>query len=113
MALQLYDLAGAESERRFSPYCWRTKLALMHKGLKFEPSRGDLRTKTRSRSPGKAVCRCWSTAIMSFSIPGRLRLILRTLMQIARRCFAARGAARLRDLSMLGRTRFGRRVFCG
>ena len=36
MALQLYDLAGAEPERRFSPYCWRTKLALMHKGLAFE-----------------------------------------------------------------------------
>src|ERR1700719_2913039 len=36
MALQLYDLAGAESERRFSPYCWRIKLALMHKGLPFD-----------------------------------------------------------------------------
>ena len=36
MGLQLYDLAGAEAERRFSPYCWRTKLALMHKGLSFD-----------------------------------------------------------------------------
>ncbi len=36
MALQLYDLAGAEPKRRFSPCCWRTKLALMHKGLAFE-----------------------------------------------------------------------------
>ena len=36
MGLQLYDLAGAEAERRFSPYCWRTKLALMHKGLAFD-----------------------------------------------------------------------------
>jgi glutathione S-transferase len=33
MGLQLYDLAGADPERRFSPYCWRTKLALAHKGL--------------------------------------------------------------------------------
>ena len=33
MGIQLYDLAGAEPERRFSPYCWRTKLALAHKGL--------------------------------------------------------------------------------
>ncbi|WNG32225.1 glutathione S-transferase family protein [Archangium violaceum] len=32
----LYDLAGAEEDRRFSPYCWRTKLALAHKGLAFE-----------------------------------------------------------------------------
>ena len=36
MGLQLYDLAGAELERRFSPYCWRIKLALMHKGLPFD-----------------------------------------------------------------------------
>src|SRR5271166_3048109 len=33
---QLYDLAGAEAERRFSPYCWRAKMALMHKGLPFD-----------------------------------------------------------------------------
>ena len=31
--LTLYDLAGAQSERRFSPYCWRIRLALAHKGL--------------------------------------------------------------------------------
>jgi glutathione S-transferase len=32
----MYDLAGAEPERRFSPFCWRTKMALAHKGLEFE-----------------------------------------------------------------------------
>ena len=32
----MYDLAGAEADRRFSPYCWRTKMALKHKGLDFE-----------------------------------------------------------------------------
>ena len=36
MAIKLYDLAGAEDERRFSPYCWRAKMALKHKGLDFE-----------------------------------------------------------------------------
>jgi glutathione S-transferase len=36
VAIQLYDLAGAEDDRRFSPYCWRTKMALKHKGLEFE-----------------------------------------------------------------------------
>ena len=36
MALRLYDLAGAEPERRFSPYCWRIKMALAHKGLSFD-----------------------------------------------------------------------------
>lgn len=36
MTLVLYDLAGADASRRFSPYCWRTKLALAHKGLPVE-----------------------------------------------------------------------------
>ena len=36
VALKLYDLAGAEPERRFSPYCWRIKMALAHKGLPFD-----------------------------------------------------------------------------
>jgi glutathione S-transferase len=31
--LDLYDLAGAEEDRRFSPYCWRVRLALAHKDL--------------------------------------------------------------------------------
>jgi glutathione S-transferase len=34
--LRLYDLAGAEDERRFSPYCWRIRMALAHKGLPVE-----------------------------------------------------------------------------
>ena len=36
MAITLYDLAGAEAERRFSPFCWRAKMALAHKGLAVE-----------------------------------------------------------------------------
>jgi glutathione S-transferase len=36
MAIKMYDLAGAEPDRRFSPYCWRIKLSLKHKGLDFE-----------------------------------------------------------------------------
>ena len=36
MAIKLYDLTGAEDDRRFSPYCWRVKMALMHKGLAFD-----------------------------------------------------------------------------
>ncbi len=33
---KLYDLAGADPSLRFSPYCWRIKLALAHKNLPFE-----------------------------------------------------------------------------
>jgi glutathione S-transferase len=32
----LYDLAAADDGLRFSPYCWRVKLALAHKNLPFE-----------------------------------------------------------------------------
>jgi len=34
--IQLYDLCGAEEDRRFSPYCWRIRMALAHKGLPVE-----------------------------------------------------------------------------
>ncbi|MEH6470361.1 MAG: glutathione S-transferase family protein [Halopseudomonas sp.] len=33
MPITLYDLAGSDDSSRFSPYCWRTKLSLAHKGL--------------------------------------------------------------------------------
>src|ERR1700733_13700514 len=36
MAITMYDLAGTEANRRFSPYCWRAKMALAHKGLEVE-----------------------------------------------------------------------------
>lgn len=36
MAITMYDLAGAEPNRRFSPFCWRARMALAHKGLEVE-----------------------------------------------------------------------------
>jgi len=36
MAITLYDLAGAEADRRFSPFCWRARMALAHKRLDVE-----------------------------------------------------------------------------
>ena len=33
MAITLYDLAAADADRRFSPFCWRTRMALAHKDL--------------------------------------------------------------------------------
>ena len=35
MTLVLYDLVGRD-DRRFSPHCWRTRMALAHKGLEHE-----------------------------------------------------------------------------
>jgi glutathione S-transferase len=36
VTIQLYDLASADPKLRFSPYCWRVKMALAHKGLAWE-----------------------------------------------------------------------------
>ena len=33
MTITMYDLAGVEADRRFSPFCWRTRMALAHKRL--------------------------------------------------------------------------------
>jgi Glutathione S-transferase len=34
--IQFFDLAGARDDQRLSPYCWRTRLALEHKGLSYD-----------------------------------------------------------------------------
>ena len=36
MTRQLYELVGEDPARRFSPYCWRIRMALAHKGLEAE-----------------------------------------------------------------------------
>ena len=36
MALKMYDLAAADAAIRFSPHCWRTRMAIAHKGLDVE-----------------------------------------------------------------------------
>jgi len=36
MGLILYELAGANPALRFSPHCWKVRMALAHKGLKAE-----------------------------------------------------------------------------
>jgi glutathione S-transferase len=33
MALKLFELVGTDETRPFSPFCWRTRLALAHKGF--------------------------------------------------------------------------------
>ena len=34
--LKLYELVGTDAARPFSPFCWRTRMALAHKGLSAE-----------------------------------------------------------------------------
>ena len=48
--IELYDLAGRDPALRFSPYCWRVRLALAHKGL--EPRTIPWRLSDMARLPG-------------------------------------------------------------
>lgn len=36
MGIVLYELAGADPSLRFSPHCWKVRMALAHKGLEAE-----------------------------------------------------------------------------
>src|SRR6266851_4796296 len=36
MPLKLFELVGTDEQRPFSPFCWRTRMALAHKGLSAE-----------------------------------------------------------------------------
>jgi glutathione S-transferase len=36
MARKLFELVGVDAARPFSPFCWRTRMALAHKGLEAE-----------------------------------------------------------------------------
>jgi len=36
MTLKLFELVGTDTARPFSPFCWRTRMALAHKGLSAE-----------------------------------------------------------------------------
>jgi glutathione S-transferase len=53
MSITLYDLAGAEADRRFSPFCWRTRMALAHKGLEVETVPWRFTEKDRLPSPSQ------------------------------------------------------------
>jgi glutathione S-transferase len=113
MGMQLYDLAGADLERRFSPYCWRIKLALMHKGLPFDT--------IPWRFTGKKA--------IAFSGQGRVPVLIDgdqvvfdswTIANYSEDrhpdrpcCFVAMAAAQLLDLSMPGRMWFWLAAFCG
>jgi glutathione S-transferase len=35
MTIERYDLAAADPRIMFSPFCWRVRMALLHKGLDF------------------------------------------------------------------------------
>lgn len=73
MPITMYDLAGAEENRRFSPFCWRARMALAHKGLSVETipwrftDQDKLPAGSQGRVPvivddGRVVCDSWDIA---------------------------------------------------
>ena len=105
MPLKLYELVGTDPSRPFSPFCWRTRMALAHKGLSAETipwcfTEKDAIAPHRLREK----CRCCSTAIPRSSIPGRSPIISKTPIRTGRRCSAARAAAPMgADAELVGR----------
>lgn len=74
MTIVLYDLAGADGRVRFSPYCWRIKLALKHKGLEAQTRAWRFTDKDAISFTGqslvpvltdreKTVCDSWAIAL--------------------------------------------------
>lgn len=54
-ALRLYDLAGVDDELRISPFCWRIRMALAHKGLPFDVVPWRMVEKDRIAGSGSAT----------------------------------------------------------
>jgi len=48
--IELFELAGRDPDFRFSPYCWRIRMAIAHKGL--EPKTTPWRFHEKDRLPG-------------------------------------------------------------
>ena len=63
MPLKLYELVGTDASRPFSPFCWRTRMALAHKGLSAETIPWCFTDKSAIAPHGSKKCRCCSTAI--------------------------------------------------
>lgn len=53
MSITLYELASNDPERRFSPFCWRIRLALEHKGLDYDAVEVGFMEKERLKFSGQ------------------------------------------------------------
>ena len=73
-ALTLYELAAADERLRFSPHCWKTRMALAHKGLAAERLAWHFHQKDRLAFSGqelvpvlvdgdRAIADSWSIAL--------------------------------------------------
>jgi len=71
MSLSLYDLAGNDERRRFSPFCWRTRLARLTMGWQSKRFLGVLRTRRRSCPQVRRKYPSWSMTASGSPILGQ------------------------------------------
>ena len=93
MALKLFELVGMDEQRPFSPFCWRTRMALAHKGLDAAsiPWRFTEKDAIAPHNSEKVpVLIDGETAIVD---SWRSRIIWKTPIPTGRRCSAAKAAA--------------------
>lgn len=70
MTIQFYELAAKNTEIKFGPFAWRTRMALLHKGLDFESIAWQFRDRTSTKhktaptiyDDGKMVSDSWEIA---------------------------------------------------
>ena len=89
MPITMYDLAGAEAARRFSPFCWRARMALAHKGLAVEtvPWRFTEKDKLAEPNDGRVPVIVDRERIVHNSV--RSPITSKSTIRTARRCSAA------------------------
>ena len=89
MTIKLYELLG-DSDRRYSQFSWRAKMALKHKGLEFEPLPLLLTDKeTIAFADAKSVPVMVDGEIIKVG-PGTSHFILMRLIQINRAYWVVR-----------------------
>ena len=69
--MKLFDLSGEEDDRKISPYCWRIRLALAYKDLRFAsvPWRAEEKDAIAFSGQGQVFTQPWICSYLA-STPG-------------------------------------------
>ena len=109
MTLKLFELVGTDEARPFSPFCWRTRMALAHKGLSAETIPWCFTEKEAIAPHGSEKVPVLLDGDMSVVDFWTIANYLEDNIRTGRRCSAARAAARSADAELVGRRRRDRR----
>ena len=93
MTLKLFELVGTDEARPFSPFCWRTRMALAHKELLAETIPWCLTEKDAIAPHQSEKVPVLLDGDIAVVIPGRSRTISKTPIRTGRRCSAVRAVA--------------------